>query len=92
MSNNEIEAALAFLKKTGHLSPAHVTTFVSYWEKPGVKPQKLTVEIHDSGEANPEQRYTCIIRAEDGRGDCSNPMPTIESAIGSVKWLHLNLR
>jgi hypothetical protein len=90
MSNTEIEADLGFLKKLHYLSPAHVTTFVCYREKPGVAPQKLLVEIHDFGESNPAQRYMCVIKTQDGRGDSSNTMRTVESAIASVKILHLN--
>ena len=90
MSKTEIEAVMSFLKKGNYLSPAHVTTFICYREKPGLAPQKLLVEIHDFGESNPAGRYMCIMRTEDGRGDSSNPMGSVESAIASVKMVRMN--
>jgi hypothetical protein len=90
MSNTEIEAALAFLRKF-YLSPRHVTTFECGREQPDGGHQDLVIEIHDYGTAGPakRQRYMGVFKTKSGRGlGCSNLMQTVESAL-AVKIIDL---
>lgn len=53
--------------------------------------QKVTVEILDAGpHANPERRFKCIARTEDGKTASGNSARTIETTLALVHWTDLD--
>lgn len=52
--------------------------------------QKVTVEILDAGpNVDPQRRFKCIARAENGRTAAGNSAKTIETALALVHWWDL---
>lgn len=53
--------------------------------------QEVSVEILDAGpNANPNLRYHCTARADDGRTATGNPDSSIEHALMNMHWEHLD--
>ena len=69
----------------------HVTSFKCYRDKKNGQVQVATVEIHDRGpDVEPNVRYSCVARSEDGKGVSGNPMPNVEAALAMVHWWDLD--
>jgi hypothetical protein len=53
--------------------------------------QTVTLEILDSGlNSDPNLRYHCFARSDDGRTATCNPDSSIESALMCMHWEHLD--
>lgn len=70
----------------------HVTTFQCYRNRKDGTPQKITVEIHDSGnnESPGPGRYSCVAKSEDGTAASGNSSDTIQAALAQVHWYKLD--
>jgi hypothetical protein len=79
------------LKSFGFFEVSHITSFECYRKAKDGTTQKVIVEILDAGlDVNPELRYQCEARTEDGKMATGNPASSIYDVISTVHWHELD--
>ena len=86
-----IEKVLTKLKKHANFFEVYQkTTFSCCRTDKNGNTQKVEVDILDAGPDEPQLRYHCVARSEDGKRATGNPHSTIDMVLMAVHWYDLD--
>ncbi|HEY8678396.1 MAG TPA: hypothetical protein VIN39_07175 [Candidatus Dormibacteraeota bacterium] len=82
---------LELIEKAIEVSELHlVTTFRGSRKDKGGVVRDLTIEVLDRGADQPDSRYRVTATDSGGRVATGNPGPSLEKALGGVRWSDLD--
>ena len=85
------EEMLDLVKEASKVSQLHhVTTFKGSRTDKGGVVRDLTIEVEDAGPDEGQQRFTVTATDSGGRVATGNPGPSLEKALGAVRWADLD--
>lgn len=86
-----IEKVLAELKKHANFFEVYQkTTFECFRTDKTGNTQKVEVDILDAGPDDPQLRYHCTARSEDGKTATGNPASSIQTLLYGLHWYDLD--
>jgi len=86
-----LEEAVATLSKWGNTEIyQNVFTFRCVRHPDHGRRRVVTVAVFEGRGVDPQKRYQCVATTEDGKSSTGNAAHTVEGAIDSVHWSHLD--
>lgn len=87
----DIDEIINRLKKHANISEVHhKTSFHCYHTDKNGNTQEVEVDILDAGPDDPQLRYHCTARSEDGKTATGNPASSLDVLLMGLHWYDLD--